>query len=350
MISHILNSSFLVGENFELLDEGHLVVEKGRIKELGDGFITEGIDAKGLLCIPSLINAHTHVGDSFAKEAVLGLPADEAVGPRGLKWGLYRKARRTEILEAMKNSALYMLNSGITCFADFREGGVSGAELLRKAIEGIPINALILGRDAGIEDFHGLGLNPWQLEQISVDRKGKLIAVHAGESEGEIADVLAKNPDIIVHFTLATKEDIAVATRKKISVVVCPRANSVLGVGIPPVKELLDHGVNLAFGTDNVMLNSPSLWREMEFLSKLSYLRKGIPPRDILRMATVNGAKAFGLNSGVIKKGKQADLIFIDRNAPNIGGNKNLLAALVHRTEPGNIRKVMVGGEFVVEK
>ncbi len=344
-----VNSSFLVGEDFELLEEGHLVVEKGRIKEVNDGFITGGTDAKDLLCIPALINAHTHIGDSFAKEAALGLPAGEAMGQDGLKWELYKKANSQQILRAMRDSVQYMLNSGISCFADFREGGIQGADLLRKATEGIPVRPIILGRDDGIENFDGLGLNPWQLDQIPANGKG-LVAVHAGESKGETAEALAKNPDIIVHFTLATKEDVATAARKKVSVVLCSRANALLGVGIPPVRELLDRGVNVAIGTDNVILNSPSLWRELEFISKLSYLKKGISPADILRMATSNAAKAFGLNSGIIKKGKQADLIFLDRNAPNLRENKNLLAAIVHRTEPENVRKIMIAGEFAVEK
>ena len=344
-----VNSSFLVGEGFELLEEGHLVVEKGKIREVNDGFITGGTDARDLLCIPALINAHTHIGDSFAKEAALGLPVGEAMGRNGLKWSLYQKAKKGEILRAMRDSAQYMLNSGIAAFADFREGGVNGADLLRKATEGIPIKPIVLGRDDGIENFDGLGLNPWQLDQIPANGKG-LVAIHAGESKGETAEALAKNPGIIVHFTLATKEDIATAARKKVSVVLCPRANALLGVGIPPVRELMDRGINVAIGTDNVMLNSPSLWRELEFISKLSYLKKGISSADILRMATSNAAKAFGLNSGMIKKGKQADLIFLDRNAPNLRGNKNLLAAIVHRTEPENVRKVMVSGEFVVEK
>ncbi|MCG2781977.1 MAG: amidohydrolase family protein [Candidatus Altiarchaeales archaeon] len=345
----MINSSFLLGDGFELLEEGHLVVEKGRIKEVNDGFITRGTDAKDLLCIPALINAHTHIGDSFAKEAALGLPAGEAMGQNGLKWSLYQKAKKDEILRAMRDSVQYMLNSGISCFADFREGGVNGADLLRKATEGIPIKPIVLGRDDGIENFDGLGLNPWQLGQIPSQRN-KPVAVHAGESKGEVAEVLSRNPDIIVHFTLATREDIATAARKKVSVVLCPRANALLGVGIPPVRELMERGINVALGTDNVMLNSPSLWREMEFISKLSYLKKGIMPADVLRMATSNAAKAFGLNSGTIKKGKEADLIFLDRNAPNLRENKNLLAAIVHRTEPENVRKVMVSGEFVVEK
>jgi len=344
-----VNSSFLVGEGFELLEEGHLVVEKGRIREVNDGFVTGGTDARDLLCVPALINAHTHIGDSFAKEAALGLPAEEAMGRNGLKWELYRKANSQEILRAMRDSVQYMLNSGISCFADFREGGVNGADLLREATEGIPVKPIILGRDDSIEKFDGLGLNPWQLDQIPSGGEG-LVAIHAGESKGEIAEALSRNPNIIIHFTLATKEDIATAARKKVSVVVCPRANAILGVGIPPVRELMDRGVNVALGTDNVMLNSPSLWRELEFVSKLSYLKKGIPPADILRMATSNAAKALGLNSGMIKKGKEADLIFLDKNAPNLRDSRNLLAAIVHRTEPENVRKVMIAGEFAVEK
>lgn len=67
-------------------------------------------------------------------------------------------------------------------------------------------------------------------------------------------------------------------------------------------------------------------------------------------MATSGGAKAYNLNSGVIEKGKNADLAFIDKNAPNIKCNRNLIATLVHRCEPENVRKVMVGGKIVLDK
>lgn len=351
----IINSQILFGEDFEFIEEGYLVIEKGRIKEVGEGFIEGWINMREYLAIPALINSHIHIGDSFAKEAVLGLKVEDAVGPKGLKWELYKKITEEEIADAIRDSARYMLNSGTSLFADFREYGIEGINLLKSSIKNLKIKSIIFGRgkDLDINLCNGLGLNVHELSQIPNERKkGKLIAIHAGELKGEVSVALKKNPDIIVHGTTANTEELETISKKKISVVVCPRANSVLGVGIPKVKEMLNSRINVALGTDNVMLNSPNLWREMEFLSKLSYLEKNelITPKEILRMVTINAAKTFKLNSGVIEKGKDADLIFIDKNALNLRKNKNLIATIVHRCEPENVRKVMISGNFVVDK
>ena len=352
----IVNCSFLVRENFEFIEEGHLIIENGVIADIGDGFLSEGINAEEYIVMPGLINAHTHIGDSFAKEASLGLNASEAVGKNGIKWGLYKGVNEHVLLNSMRDSARYMLNSGITTFADFREFGMDGINQLKIAINGVPIKAIILGRDLDTIDMNicdGLGLNLYQLDQIPRDFKGrgdKIIAIHAGEAEGEVKIALKHNPDIIVHFTNCTEEDIKIAADKGISVIVCPRSNVSLGVGFPPVKKLLSNGVNLAIGTDNVMINSPDMFREMEFLLKSSFLGDEIEAKEILKMATINAAKALRLNSGIIERDKAADLIFIDKNASNLRYNKNLIATIINRCQPENIRKVMVDGKFVMDK
>jgi cytosine/adenosine deaminase-related metal-dependent hydrolase len=305
-----------------------------------------------------LINAHTHLGDSFAKEAVLGLGVEKAVGPKGKKWELYDKVNDKKIIKGMKDSAKYMLNSGITTFVDFREQGVKGVNLIKKSLqeEDLPIQAIILGRSLNnLEICDGLGLNVHELGQIpnEIKRREKLIAIHAGELEGEIKEALKFNPDMLIHCTKITREEIEEIAKKNISIVVCPRSNFVLRVGIPPVREILNAGINLCLGTDNVMINSPNLWREAEFLSKLSYLqeeKKPLKPKEILRMITVNGAKMLNLNSGVIEKEKKADLIFLDKEARNLRFNENLIATLVHRCEVENVRKVMINGKFVLDK
>lgn len=352
----IINCSFLARENFEFIEEGHLIIENGVIADVGDGFLSEGINAGEYMAMPGLINAHTHIGDSFAKEASLGLNADEAVGKTGIKWSLYKGVDEQVLLNSMRDSARYMLNSGITTFADFREFGIDGINQLKIAIKGIPIKAIILGRNLDttkMDICDGLGLNLYQLDQIpknSRERRNRIIAIHAGEAEGEVEIALKHDPDIIVHFTNCTDEDIKIAAKKRISVIICPRSNASLGVGFPPVKKLLDNGINLAIGTDNVMINSPDMFRELEFLLKFSYLGDEIEAGEVLRMATVNAAKALGLNSGILERDKSADLIFIDKNAPNLRYNKNLIATIVNRCQPENVRRVMVDGKFVMDK
>ncbi|RLI93985.1 MAG: hypothetical protein DRO94_03920 [Candidatus Altiarchaeales archaeon] len=346
----MINSSFLVGERLEMLEEGHIIIENGRIVEICDGYEVGAIDMKDYIVIPGLINAHTHVGDSFAKEAVLGMNVKRAVGERGEKWRLYSKTDKKTIISGIKNSIEYMLNSGITTFVDFREYGKNGVDLLRNLLVEFPIKSLILGRDIDIDECDGLGLNLYQLDQIPDDRKGKIIAIHAGEKNGEVEIALRYDPDVIIHFVHYTESDLATTLRKDISVVICPRSNSVLRVGLPNVREILDYGINVALGTDNVMINSPDLFREMEFVSKISYLSREILPVEVLQMTTVNAAKAFKLNSGVIERKRNADLIFIDKNAPNLKYNRNIIATIVHRCNPENVRKVMINGKFVLDK
>lgn len=345
-----INATIFAGESFEVIEEGHLVIEKGKIAEVNDGYVREGLDYKDYLIMPSLVNSHTHLGDSFAKEGVLGLTTEEAVGPQGKKWQYYKNATKEEIKKAMRDSLIYMLDSGITTFVDFREGGGEGVKLIKEALQDVPINGCILGREIELNEADGLGLNTHELEQIPEERGGKIIAIHAGEEKGEIKMTLEKNPDIIVHFTKGTEKEIELVAERGIHIVICPRANAVLGVGIPPGRELLDMGVNVSLGTDNIMINSPNLFREMEFLSKLSYLREPVTPREILKMVTLNPSKMLKMNSGTIEKGKNADLIFIDKKAKNLRNNKEFLATIVHRCEPENVRKVMIKGKEVINK
>jgi cytosine/adenosine deaminase-related metal-dependent hydrolase len=348
----IINCQTLSGKGFEYTPEAHLRIEGNRLTEVSDGFIAEGIDLKNLLAVPALINSHTHIGDSFAKEACIGMRVNEAVGMKGKKWQLYEETTKKEIIMGMRDSAEDMIKCGTSCFADFREGGEEGIRDLRTALEGMPIKALALGRDldkVGFASSDGLGLNTYQLDQVPAknNRTDKIIAVHSGEIEGEIGQALEKNPDLIVHFTLGTGDEAKKAAKKGISVILCPRANSSLRVGFPPARMLVDSGVNMCLGTDNVMINSPDLWREMEYLYKYSHLDQPLDAKEVFSAATVNAAKALRLNSGFIGKNRDADIIFIDTNARNLRDTRDLLTTIVTRCRPENIQAIILQGKRI---
>ena len=351
----LINCQLLIGEKLEYLREAHIGIEGSKISYVDEGFVSGAQDLRDLLAIPGLVNAHTHLGDAFAKDACTGLRVDEAVGKEGRKWKLYEKADRGEIIASMRDSAKDMLSSGVTAYADFREGGHEGLKALQAATEDLPIKTIALGRDLGsrFEDCQGLGLNLYQLDQIPKDRKGlkdKLIVIHAGEVAGEVEIALRVEPDIIVHYTKCTDEDIREAAKKEISVVVCPRSNASLKVGFPPVRELFDAGVNVALGTDNVMINSPDMWREMEFLYKASLLFDGLTSLEVLKAASVNGGRAIYRNSGALEKGGTADIVFLDINAPNMRGCRDIHAGLVTRCHAGNVRIVLIKGKTAIDK
>jgi len=170
---------------------------------------------------------------------------------------------------------------------------------------------------------------------------GKLFGIHAGERDADdINAAMDLDPDFLVHMVHA--EPIHLERRladRGTPVAVCPRSNLVTNVGVPPIRDLAER-TTVALGTDNVMLDSPSMFREMEFAAKLSDL----PAREILRMATVNGAAIAGLNRGVIELGADADLLVLDGDSDNLAGAHDLVRAIV-APAAADVSRVVIGGE-----
>jgi cytosine/adenosine deaminase-related metal-dependent hydrolase len=102
-------------------------------------------------------------------------------------------------------------------------------------------------------------------------------------------------------------------------------------------------GINLLLGTDNLMFNSPNMFREMEYALKVTrgYYKEYFPPVEILKMATVNAGQAFNLELGCIEQGKLADIMIVEQlsNDP--------ILSLVNRTESKNIIGLMTDGNLV---
>jgi len=114
----------------------------------------------------------------------------------------------------------------------------------------------------------------------------------------------------------------------------------VTNVGVPPIRDLAER-TTVALGTDNVMLDSPSMFREMEFAAKLSDL----PARD---PADGDGERRGdrGLNRGVIELGADADLLVLDGDSDNLAGAHDLVRAIVvRRGGGGDVSRVVIGGE-----
>ena len=195
--------------------------------------------------------------------------------------------------------------------------------------------------------------------------KRLLLSIHAAESretskfsisrtgKTEVERIMQHlRPHFIVHMTSASEEDIRLVARYGCGIVVCPRANGVIGVGIPRVAKMLKTGCKIAIGTDNVMLNSPNILREMDYIWKVSRATEEeefLSPRDILKFATVNGADLLGLNSGYIAPGREANLIFIDKRHIDLYPIHNAYASIIHRASQDSIRAVMINGRFVNE-
>jgi cytosine/adenosine deaminase-related metal-dependent hydrolase len=335
----LLEGTILRGRSFEPV-EGRLVVEDGRIEEI------ESDTARSSdIILPAFVNAHTHIGDSIAKEAGEGLTLEELVAPPdGLKHRLLREADRDELVAAMGDSIEFMEQAGTAAFMEFREGGVEGVEAIQDALAGHDIEAVVLGRESieamkASDGFGASGANDGEFsrERNATAREGKLFGIHAGEVDSsDINPALDQEPDFLVHMVHAEKLHLERIADSETPVVVCPRSNAATGVGLPPVRELLER-TTVALGTDNVMLNSPSMFREMAFTEKMT----DTTSQEILEMATANGADVAGLDCGVIEEGRKARLLVLDGESPNLSGVQDPRRAVVRRASVNDIKEVI---------
>ena len=337
----IANGIILKGQDLLPVRE-NIVVDDGKIieisKEAKGGKI---IDVDGAVVCPSFINGHIHIGDSIIKDEGYGLSLSEMVRPPdGVKHVALSNAEDDELIGAMRQSMIDMINSGITHFIDYREGGIEGVKLLRKASADLPIKPIILGRD---DSFYGDdpdlskvkvairkllkiadGIAPSGFGEITSEvadliveecnRQGKISSIHVAESESnqieslndfgvsEIAKGVESDFSQLVHLTNPKGDDLESVASSNQNVVVCPRANATLNVGVAPLGKMLDLGIRPLLGTDNVMLNSPNMLRELEFTLKMMsvYYKSYINPQELLKMATTNVC-GFKINDVVQK-------------------------------------------------
>ncbi|HZS73538.1 MAG TPA: amidohydrolase family protein [Candidatus Nitrosotalea sp.] len=347
-------------------------------------------DGEGLLMMPGLINSHTHIGDSIAKDIGIDSDVEEKIHPvSGFKQKILKNSDKSHLTSFIKNSCISMMKKGITSFIDFREGGIEGINLLKNAASGISIRPVILGRieyyqnsnsiknNIPIPQSHKLDLQNLVMNCEGVGISGpnefsdsalryfakvpNIRAIHSAETEEsndiskkvsrktETQRALIAKPNFLVHMTYASKKDLMMATKNKTSIVVCPRANGSLAEGVPNVDLMLDAGCNVAIGTDNVMINSPDMFREMDYLWKVSMgiKKKRLLPKDILKMATTNASNILGGNVGIIQNKKIADCIFIEKHSIDLEPMHNPHASVVQRASENTIKAVMYEGKLV---
>ncbi|MFD1588951.1 amidohydrolase family protein [Halorientalis brevis] len=336
----ILEGTVLRGPEFEPI-EGRVVVEDGEITAL-----EETTARSNDVILPAFVNAHTHIGDSIAKEAGEGLDLDELVAPPdGLKHQLLRAASRDEMVAGMRHSLEYMEQSGTAACIEFREGGVEGVDAIRDAAAPLDVEPVVLGRETvdAMEASDGFGASGARDGEFGRERNatrdaGKLFGIHAGERDShDVNPALDLDPDFLVHMVNTEPLHLERVADNEVPIVICPRSNLVTNVGFPDVAELAEH-TTVALGTDNVMLNSPSMFREMEFTAKLG----DVSAREVLKMATHHGAKIADLNCGVVEPGRDAKLLVLDGDSHNLVGAQNVVRAVVRRAGVSDVKDVVL--------
>ena len=380
MMKTIANGLVLKGIDLNPVKENIVVDDENNIIEISkDASEGEIIDASGKIVCPRFINAHTHIGDSIIKDEGDGLSLDEMVKPpHGIKHVALESAEDDELIEAMRQSMWDMYNLGISHFIDYREGGLEGVKLLKEAAKDIPITPIILARDSSfygedanyhqvkialrklLKEADGIGLSGFGEIDTTVaeiicekcEKAGKISSIHVAESESNQFASIEKTDKTepkrafdagfnqVVHMTNPKNDDIDLLAKSKSSLTICPRSNGALSVGIIPLFDILKNGVKPLIGSDNIMINRPNLFREMEFTLKImkGLSKNYIAPVEILKMATtnvcINSSLASKINKSYIDEGQIAEFMIINQRS------NNPYLSLINRTEVNDIVEI----------
>jgi 5-methylthioadenosine/S-adenosylhomocysteine deaminase len=153
------------------------------------------------------------------------------------------------------------------------------------------------------------------------------------------------------------EQDISLLALSGAHVVHCPQSNMKLASGACPVAKLLDRGVNVALGTDSAASNNDlNLFGELQAAALLAKLAAedatALPAADALAMATINGARALGLDdqTGSLEVGKQADIIAVDLNQPETQPHYHPLSLLAYACNGSQVSHCWVAGELLLEE
>jgi len=378
-------ATIVAGDDFQLVSKESLNVIDGRIVSIGAPIADAvQISFESSLICPMFINAHSHLGDTGAKELGIGIPMEMLVSPpNGLKHLFLNKLNRDEHISHMRHGLNEMLSNGIIACGDFREQGLEGVIRLKEASKDLPLKVRILGRFSETSVFakmleeatellnsaDGLGIRDVDsypinlIQRLRRDFPDKLFSVHVAENNqveqksimdygcGQAKRSLEMEPDILIHLTHTAINELKEIASAKVHAVSCPRANSILGDGLPNLKNWIDEGVEFGLGTDNMMASSPDMFREMEYTSRLirglNCDAGSIDSKKVLMSATLQGARILKLEKdlGSLSPGKFASFIVLNTEGLNLKYSQDLFSSIVNRAGVQDINRIYIEGE-----
>lgn len=386
MVSPISKADILVKDN--------KIQEIGMIEEKADRVI----DATGKVIMPGLVNAHTHVAMSIFRGYSDELELMEWLSQK--IWPIEDKMNGKDVFWASMLSMIEMIKSGTTTFNDhyfFEE------ETARAAVE-IGMRAIlarcVIGDGEGAEkrfqeaeklyrDWHQagngriqicVGLHAPYTCPPEVIKKGVELAkklqipfhIHYLETEDETHQIQEKYgktvtdylkdcgidqvKSILAHGVQMTEEDMEILKSWDTAIIHNPISNQKLGSGIAPIKKMLEVGLTVGLGTDGQgSTNTLDMFEEIKSAAYLQKVTKksatAISGYDVLKMATIEGAKALGLEKeiGSLEVGKKADIIMIDLNKPHLIPVHDIYSTLAYSVNGADVEMVMIDGKIVME-
>jgi len=358
------------------------------------------INARGKVALPGLVNCHTHVPMTLFR----GLAEDQPLNDwlKQTMWPLEAKLRSQHVYAGALLGCLEMIKGGTTCFADmyFHEDKVAAA-VEKSGLRGVLAEGIIEGNDERrgmrlfqksvdfVRDFNGhadgrvsVMLAPHSAYNCSAELLSRIgeeasklkvgVHIHLSESDVMFRELKKKlgvsevqfldgigffnNHVLAAHCIRLSKSDMQILARHAAGVAYVPVSNMKLGLGIAKAKNLIDLGVNVGFGTDGpASNNSLDMFETMKtgaLLQKLLYENPTVLSAfETLQMATLNGAKALGIDKhvGSLEVGKKADIILVDLSKPHLKPLHDVCASLVYSAHASDVDTTIVNGQVLME-
>ena len=392
-------------EKHTFLEEASIGLKDGIIDYLGkstpdlyDNY-DEIMDCKGKLAMPGFINAHNHSAmtmfRNYADDMKLMdwlfnkiFPLEDKLTEEGAYW-----ASSLAILE--------MIKSGTTAFCDMYMFMDKTAEAVIQSGIKASLGRGLQGETADENDYRikenlelynkyhnthngrlRINLGPHSVYTCTLEYLEKVaetaeetkmaIHIHLSETEDEVKNCIDKygispikladkagilnSKTIAAHCVVIDEEDIEILKKRQVNIVHNPSSNMKLASGIAPIQKLIDQGINVSLGTDGASSNNnQDMLKEMR---TASYLQKvflkdptSLSIDEIIKMATINGAKTLGFkNTGMIKEGMAGDIIIFDMDKPHYYPKYNPKTSMVYSGNSTDIETVIIDGCIIMKK
>ncbi len=401
----IKNCTILPMVNSRIIDKGLISIEGGKISYVGSTSDAPELKAEtviqgdGKLAMPGLVNCHTHLAMTLFR----GIAEDAEVEAwlRNTIWPLEAKLKPRDVYTGSLLGCLEMIRNGITCFADMYFFESKTAQAVKEVgLRAVLASGIIQETDAPqkMTTFHEAvafarrfqgqadgrittSLGPHSVSTCSEELLRKIrekasehgfrIQLHLSESKGSAErtertqrvsqTALLEELDFLggdvlaAHCIHLSPRDMRILARRTVKVAHNPIANLKLASGIAKVKELLDLGITVGLGTDGAASNnSLDMFESMKMASLLQKLKyqdpTALPSQTALRLATIHGAEALGLEKiiGSLEIGKRADIILVNMKKANLIPLHDLCANLVYSARGCDVDTAIVNGRIIM--
>lgn len=377
-----------------------ILIEDNKISKIGKNLQVEEnvkvINANGKVAMPGLINTHSHISMSVFRETVDGYKTQDWLEKE--IWPREDKLTADDIYWATKLSCIEMIKTGSTTINDMY---FFTDEIIKAALEsGIRLQTTrtLMGYDKNDESrlnelkellnkykeeetisfnagIHGLYTSNEEYVKKCVEfakQENLPIHMHFCENAQEREDIKreynVENPsevierdfnnihNILAHCVKLEEKDLEILSNTNSYISHCPVSNLKLGCGIAPINKMLEKGINVSLGTDGQ--GSGSNLDMFETMKYTALLQKGINENpqlldayEVLKMATINGAKALKLDEkiGTISENKEADIILIDLSEVITQPINNIFAEIVYNVKGNNVDTTIINGKVLME-